>query len=95
MFKHYHMPAMVVCGVLHDIWCVDASNLGDNLHPEAQVATLRALAALEADAFRRHLPAFFAQLTRLIACGHALPEVQRALSDLFADRIGPLLAEPQ
>ena len=60
-----------------------------------QVATLRALAALEADAFRRHLPAFFAQLTRLIACGHAPPEVQRALSDLFADRIGPLLAEPQ
>ena len=60
-----------------------------------QVATLRALAALEAEAFRRHLPAFFPQLTRLIACGHAPPEVQRALSDLFADRIGPLLAEPQ
>ncbi len=56
------------------------------------MATLRALAALEADAFRRHLPAFFQQLTRLIACGHAPPEVQRALSDLFAERIGPLLA---
>ena len=60
--------------------------------PRAQVATLRALAAREADAFRRHLPAFFQQLTRLIACGHAPPEVQRALSDLFAERIGPLLA---
>ena len=76
-------------------WMTLGVSLPQCLHPEPQVATLRALAALEADAFRRHLPAFFAQLTRLIACGHAPPEVQRALSDLFADRIGPLLAEPQ
>ena len=76
-------------------WMTSGVWTPQNLHPEPQVATLRALAALEADAFRRHLPAFFAQLTRLIACGHAPPEVQRALSDLFADRIGPLLAEPQ
>jgi brefeldin A-inhibited guanine nucleotide-exchange protein len=56
------------------------------------VATLRALGALGDDAFRRHLRGTFPLLTRLIASTKAPPEVQRALSDLFARRIGPLLS---
>lgn len=55
------------------------------------VATLKALGALSDDTFRRHLVAIFPRLTRLIACIRAPPEIQRALSDLFAHRIGPLL----
>lgn len=55
------------------------------------VATLKALGALSDDAFRRHLVDIFPRLTRLIGCIRAPPEIQRALSDLFARRIGPLL----
>ncbi|CAL8462959.1 g2493 [Coccomyxa elongata] len=55
------------------------------------VATLKALGALSDDTFRRHLVTIFPRLTRLIACIRAPPEIQRALSDLFARRIGPLL----
>ena len=56
------------------------------------VATLRALLAFSPDAFRAHLKDFFPLLTALISCEYAPPEVQRALSDLFAQRIGPMLA---
>jgi brefeldin A-inhibited guanine nucleotide-exchange protein len=55
------------------------------------VATLKALGSLPDDAFRRNLVAIFPLLTQLIACIRAPPEIQRALSDLFARRIGPLL----
>lgn len=55
------------------------------------VATLRALMAFTPDAFRAHIKEFFPLLTDLISCEYAPPEVQRALSDLFAKRIGPLL----
>jgi brefeldin A-inhibited guanine nucleotide-exchange protein len=56
------------------------------------VATLKALGSLSSEAFRRHLMEVFPLLTGLIACIRAPPEVQRALSDLFAVRIGPMLA---
>ena len=56
------------------------------------VATLRALLAFSPDAFRAHLKDFFPLLTALISCEYAPPEVQRALSELFAKRIGPMLA---
>ena len=56
------------------------------------VATLRALLAFPPDAFRAHLKDFFPLLTTLISCEYAPPEVQRALSELFAKRIGPMLA---
>ncbi len=56
------------------------------------VATLRALLAFSPAAFRSHLKDFFPLLTTLISCEYAPPEVQRALSDLFAKRIGPMLA---
>lgn len=62
-----------------------------NLEPLA-VATLRALLAFSPDAFRAHLKDFFPLLTALISCEYAPPEVQRALSELFAKRIGPMLA---
>ena len=58
------------------------------------VATLRAVGSFSDAAFRQQLPAFFPLLTSLIGCEHAPPEVQRALSDLFARRIGPLLSQP-
>lgn len=55
------------------------------------VATLRALLLFPPDAFRSHLKDFFPLLTALISCEYAPPEVQRALSELFAKRIGPML----
>lgn len=58
------------------------------------VSILRAYAAFPDAAFRRHLRTFFPLLTRLISCENAPLEVQRALSDLFSARIGPLLTVP-
>lgn len=58
------------------------------------IATLRAVGSFSDTAFRQQLPAFFPLLTSLIGCEHAPPEVQRALSDLFTQRIGPLLSQP-
>ncbi|PSC72251.1 brefeldin A-inhibited guanine nucleotide-exchange 2-like [Micractinium conductrix] len=55
------------------------------------VATLRALLLFSPDAFRAHLKDFFPLLTALISCEYAPPEVQRALSELFQKRIGPML----
>ena len=55
------------------------------------VAALRALGSLESEAFCRHLRRIFPLLTRLISCPHSPPEVQRALTHLFATRIGPLM----
>jgi len=68
-----------------------ASSAEHSVRAPLVVATLRALAALCDDEFRRHLHEFFPLLTRLISCHHAPVEVQRALSSLFEKRIGPLL----
>ena len=57
-------------------------------------ASLRALGALPQDAFREHLAALFPLLTQLITCMQSPPEVQKALSDVFLARIGPLLSAP-
>ena len=55
------------------------------------VSTLKAVSASDTAAFRRQLPGLFPALARLVACDHATPDVQRALSDLLAGRVGPLL----
>jgi brefeldin A-inhibited guanine nucleotide-exchange protein len=56
------------------------------------VATLRALLAFPPAAFKAHLKDFFPLLTALISCEYAPPEVQRALSSVFQQRIGPMLS---
>ena len=56
------------------------------------IATLRGIVGFSDVAFRRHLRAFFPLLTGAIACRHAAPDVQSALSELFLTRIGPLLS---
>jgi brefeldin A-inhibited guanine nucleotide-exchange protein len=56
------------------------------------VATLKALMMFSPGGFQAHLKEFFPLLTSLISCDHAPPEVQKALSELFAKRIGPLVA---
>jgi len=55
------------------------------------VATLRALLLFPPKAFSEHLRDFFPLLTALISCDYAPREVQQALSELFAKRIGPML----
>lgn len=55
------------------------------------VSTLRALASFDDRLFRAHLSSFFPLLTRLIRCDYAPAEVQKALSDLFLSRVGPLI----
>jgi hypothetical protein len=52
---------------------------------------LQALCAIEDATFKEHLPRFFPALIRLIQCDYAPSDVQRALSDLFITRMGPLL----
>jgi hypothetical protein len=52
---------------------------------------LQALAALSEATFRSELGRFFPVLTRLISCDHTTADVQRALSELFLTRVGPLL----
>ena len=55
------------------------------------VATLRALLQFSPQTFHAHLKDFFPLLTSLISCEYAPPDLQRVLSELFAQRIGPLL----
>jgi brefeldin A-inhibited guanine nucleotide-exchange protein len=55
-------------------------------------ATLKALLSFSTDVFRAHLRELFPLLTNLISCELAPPEVQKALSELFATRIGDLVA---
>ena len=55
------------------------------------VDTLAALSAFPPDAFKRHLKELFPVMTRLIRCQSATVEMQVALSDLFASRVGPLM----
>ncbi|WIA22572.1 hypothetical protein OEZ86_009559 [Tetradesmus obliquus] len=55
------------------------------------VSTLKALSTLERATFQAQLGRFFPVLTALMACEHAPADVQRALSELFLTRVGPLL----
>ncbi|CAD7702431.1 unnamed protein product [Ostreobium quekettii] len=55
------------------------------------VATLRAIGSFPDAMFREHLQRFFPLLTGLISCEHAPLDVQQALSDVFAKRIGPMM----
>ena len=55
------------------------------------VATLAALHTFPQSAFKRHLKELFPVMTRLIRCQSASVEMQVALSDLFAAKIGPLM----
>lgn len=55
------------------------------------VATLKAIAALPAASFAQHVKVFFPLLTALVSCEYSPPELQRALSELLATRVGPLL----
>lgn len=54
---------------------------------------LQALSSFDEPTFRRHLPHFFPALARLVKCGYAPADVQRALSDLLLQRVGPLLPQ--
>jgi brefeldin A-inhibited guanine nucleotide-exchange protein len=55
------------------------------------VDALKALTKFDDGTFRRHLGAFFPVLTQLIKCEHMPVEVSRTLSDVFAQRVGPLI----
>lgn len=55
------------------------------------VSTLSALRAFSDDQFKECLKPLFPLMTRLIRCSSAPLEVQVALSELFATRVGPLL----
>eukprot|EP00882_Tetradesmus_deserticola_P033912 GHRQ01038778.1.p1 GENE.GHRQ01038778.1~~GHRQ01038778.1.p1 ORF type:complete len:190 (+),score=78.23 GHRQ01038778.1:58-627(+) len=55
------------------------------------VATLKALSTLDAATFQAELARFFPVLTKLMTCDYATADVQRALSELFLVRVGPLL----
>lgn len=55
------------------------------------VDTLAALNAFSAEVFKKHLKELFPVMTRLIRCRAASVEMQVALSDLFAARVGPLM----
>ncbi len=50
-----------------------------------------AIAAFDDDTFRDHLHEFFPLMTGLISAEYAPAEVLRALADLFAKRVGPIL----
>ena len=63
---------------------------GAALAPVA-VAALRALEGLSDGAFKGALKELFPLLTSLISCESVPPEAQRLLSELFANRVGPLL----
>lgn len=60
--------------------------------PDDATHPLQALAALDAATFQVELGRFFPVLTRLMTCDYATPDVQRALSELFMAKVGPLLA---
>jgi brefeldin A-inhibited guanine nucleotide-exchange protein len=55
------------------------------------VLCLQALSTLEAATFQAELGRFFPVLTRLMTCEYAPADVQRALSELFLTRVGPML----
>ena len=55
------------------------------------VDTLGALRTIPQESFKQHLKDLFPVLTRLIRCRSASVEMQVALSDLFAAKVGPLM----
>jgi hypothetical protein len=55
------------------------------------VQTLAALRIVPQEAFKKHLKDLFPVLTRLIRCRAASVDMQVALSDLFATKVGPLM----
>ena len=55
------------------------------------VDTLSALRTIPQESFKQHLKDLFPVLTRLIRCRSASVEMQVALSDLFATKVGPLM----
>jgi hypothetical protein len=55
------------------------------------VVRLQALSTLDAGTFQAELGRFFPVLTRLMSCEYATADVQRALSELFLVRVGPML----
>lgn len=55
------------------------------------VDALKALARFSPAAFEGNLGAFFPVLTQLIKCEHVPAEVSRTLSDVFGERVGPLI----
>lgn len=57
----------------------------------AAASLLQALSALPQATFDAELGRFFPVLTQLISCSHTTADVQRALSELFLARVGPLL----
>lgn len=61
------------------------------LPPLIVLLLLQALSTLERATFQAQLGRFFPVLTALMACEHAPADVQRALSELFLTRVGPLL----
>jgi hypothetical protein len=52
---------------------------------------LQALDGLGPEVFKAQVARFFPVLIRLIQCDYAPSDVQRALSDLFLHRVGPLI----
>jgi brefeldin A-inhibited guanine nucleotide-exchange protein len=56
------------------------------------VATLKALLSFSPDVFKSRIKDLFPLLTSLISCETAPPEVQRVLSEVFASRIGSMMA---
>jgi hypothetical protein len=61
------------------------------MHTRCCTFLLQALSALPQGTFDAELGRFFPVLTQLISCGHTTADVQRALSELFLARVGPLL----
>lgn len=52
---------------------------------------LQALNTLDAATFQSELSHFFPVLTKLMTCDYATADVQRALSELFMLKVGPML----
>eukprot|EP00879_Flechtneria_rotunda_P012887 GHRR01013459.1.p1 GENE.GHRR01013459.1~~GHRR01013459.1.p1 ORF type:complete len:271 (+),score=94.74 GHRR01013459.1:102-914(+) len=55
------------------------------------VSTLKALNGLDELTFKQQLSRFFPVLTQLMSAEYATADVQRALSQLFLTRVGPML----
>lgn len=56
---------------------------------------LQALSSLDKSTFQKQLGRFFPVLTKLMVCDYATADVQRALSELFLVRVGPMLPSGQ
>lgn len=63
-----------------------------NMYAALIVATLKALVLIPIQSFKMQLKPLFYSLTNLIACEYMPLEVQLALSEVFATRIGPLIS---